>query len=75
VPHILVTGANGFIGSHLVWLLHTMKKNGILKEEIVCLVRSTSDISSLKELDVKLVIGDLRDRDSLVEAVKGSSVN
>jgi nucleoside-diphosphate-sugar epimerase len=70
--HILVTGANGFIGSHLVrWLLELKEKES-RSEEILCLVRHTSDLSSLKGLAVKLVIGDLKDPESLVPAVKGA---
>lgn len=70
--HILVTGANGFIGSHLVRYLLELKKKESGMEEIVCMVRSTGNLSNLKGLDVKLVIGDLRDPDSLVPAVKGA---
>lgn len=48
-----VTGATGFLGSHLVDLL--------LQEghEVVCLVRKTSDLKWLKEKKVQLVEGQL----------------
>lgn len=72
--HILVTGANGFIGSHLVRKLLELKEKEKWEEEIVCMVRTTSNISALKGLNVKLVIGDLRDSESLVEAVKGAKI-
>ncbi len=72
--HILVTGANGFIGSHLVRKLLELKEKEKWEEEIVCLVRSTSNLSALKGLNVKLVIGDLRDPESLVIAVKGAKI-
>ncbi len=65
MPHILVTGANGFIGSHLIRKLVQLRAEGKIDEEIVCLVRPTSDLSSLKGLPVKLVLGDLRDPASL----------
>ncbi|MCP5108282.1 MAG: NAD-dependent epimerase/dehydratase family protein [bacterium] len=73
MSHILVTGANGFIGSHLVRRLLELKKERKWEEEIVCMVRTTSDTSSLKGLDVKLIIGDVRDPESLIPAVKGAT--
>ena len=73
MSRILITGANGFIGSHLVRKLLELKEEHQWEEEIVCMVRSTSDISSLKGLDVKLIIGDLRDPESLIPAVKGAT--
>lgn len=69
---ILVTGANGFVGSHLVRYLLELKKREQGDDEIVCLVRSTSDLSSLKGLNVKLVLGDLRDPETLRKAVTGA---
>ena len=73
MSRILVTGANGFIGSHLVRKLLELKNERQWEEEIVCMVRSTSNISSLKGLDVKLIIGDLREPESLVTAVAGAT--
>ena len=59
MPKVLVTGANGFIGSHLV---RELLKRGY---EVNCLIRHTSDISSLKGLPVSLHIGDVLEPDSL----------
>lgn len=71
--HILVTGANGFIGSHLVRSLLQLKNTEPWKDkEIVCLVRPTSDLSSIKNLDIKLVTGDLREPKTLQQVVKGA---
>jgi nucleoside-diphosphate-sugar epimerase len=65
VPKALVTGANGFIGSHLVReLLHR-------GYEVNCLVRSTSDIRSLQGLPISLFVGDIRDPGTLVAPLRG----
>ena len=56
---VLVTGANGFIGSSLV------KKLLANNVEVTGLVRKTSDLSFLEGLNVNLVYGDIADKDSL----------
>ena len=63
---VVVTGANGFIGSHLVPLL--IQKG----YDVHCLVRYTSDISALRGLNVSLHIGDTRQIETLVEPFKGA---
>lgn len=63
---VLITGASGFLGSYLVEELVRQAKH-----EIVALVRSSSDISRLKELGVELRYGDMTDAASLMEAVHG----
>lgn len=59
----LITGATGFIGSHLVEKLF---KGGY---EVSCLVRKTSDLKWLEGIDVKLIEGDCSDKDSLYNCV------
>ena len=56
----LVTGANGFIGSHLTHFL--VQQN----EQVRVLVRPQSDLRSLAELPVEIAYGDLREPASLL---------
>ncbi|MDZ7333975.1 MAG: NAD-dependent epimerase/dehydratase family protein [candidate division KSB1 bacterium] len=60
----LISGANGFIGSHLV--------ERLLQEgyEVRCLVRKTSNLRWIQGLPVELAIGDLSDVTSLAPFVK-----
>jgi len=60
----LVTGSNGFVGSHLVEYLLTRDY------QVSCLVRETSNLRWIDDLDVTLVYGDNRDRQSLDRAVR-----
>ncbi|MDY6902250.1 MAG: NAD-dependent epimerase/dehydratase family protein, partial [Cyanobacteriota bacterium] len=60
----LVTGANGFTGSHLV---KALQQRG---DSVVGLVRETSDLTRLKDTEIQLVTGDITDRNALRQAMK-----
>jgi dihydroflavonol-4-reductase len=62
---ILVTGANGFIGS---WLVKKLITDG---HSVRVLARATSDLSELAGLDFEKSVGDVTDFNSLVSALKG----
>ncbi len=60
----LVTGATGFVGSHIA---ERLKKDG---EEVIALVRKTSNVKFLNSIGVKFVYGDINDAVSLKNAMK-----
>jgi nucleoside-diphosphate-sugar epimerase len=61
----LVTGANGFTGSHLVAAL---EQRG---DTVVGFVRRSSDLSRLVGRSVQLIYGDITDRPTLAAAMQG----
>jgi dihydroflavonol-4-reductase len=63
---IFVTGGHGFIGSRVV---HMLIQNG---HEVRCLVRATSKTHRIDGLAVQRFVGDVRDKASLVEGMKGT---
>ena len=62
---ILVTGGTGFVGSHIV------RRLGLEKITMRCLVRNGSNVKRLKELGIELAYGDLTDTQSLKKALEG----
>jgi dihydroflavonol-4-reductase len=62
---IFITGATGFIGTHLV------KRLAKTEHQLFCLARKTSDISELKKQGVTLIYGDVTNKDSLLEGMRG----
>ena len=65
-PLALVTGATGFIGSHLA---EALLKDGF---RVKALVRPTSDLRWIKGLQLELLSGSLHDRRFLEQAVSGA---
>ncbi len=65
---VLVSGANGFIGSHLCARL--------LKEgrKVRALVRRTSNLAGLAGIKVQLAEGDVTERESLDKAMEGVEI-
>ncbi|MGO8689824.1 MAG: NAD-dependent epimerase/dehydratase family protein [Thermoguttaceae bacterium] len=64
----LVTGATGFIGSHLVQSLLARR------EEVTCLVRNASAAAALEAAGTGTVVGDVTDGASLPAAIAGQDV-
>src|SRR5436309_4726572 len=62
---VLVTGSSGFIGAAVT---RCLLKRGI---EVRVMVRSDSDLRNLDGLNVEKVFGDLRDPESLRQALTG----
>jgi nucleoside-diphosphate-sugar epimerase len=65
MDEVLVTGANGFVGSHIC---EALIKAGF---SVRALVRKTSDLTNIKGLPLKFIYGDLNDASSLPAAVAG----
>ena len=65
---VLVTGATGFVGSHLVEALRRRA------DDVTALVRSPAKAGPLTALGVQLVPGDLSDREALECAAAGRDV-
>jgi nucleoside-diphosphate-sugar epimerase len=64
---VLVTGATGFVGSHVA---EAFMRAGV---PVRALVRSTSDTRRLERAGVELVVASLTDAAALAEAVRGTS--
>ena len=65
MTEVLITGATGFLGSHLV-------RAALAKDMSVrALVRPTSDVRELETLGVELFTGDLTDASSLTGCCDG----
>lgn len=65
---VLVTGATGFVGSHLV---EALRRRG---DEVTALARSLKKAEALRPLAVRVIPGDLDDIVALSKAVEGQDV-
>jgi nucleoside-diphosphate-sugar epimerase len=68
MPRVLVTGGTGFIGAHLVRRLRAAG------DEVVCLVRRTSQRAAIEPFDVEFAVGDVGDTGSIARAIDGCEV-
>ncbi len=64
----LVTGANGFVGCYVVRALVARGTH------VRALVREKADMRGLHGVDCQIVIGDIRDRQSLEQPARGCDV-
>ncbi len=64
----LITGANGFVGSHLCEAFLASDY------QVRALVRPSSDLSNIEGIDLELLYGDLNDPESLRDAVEGVDI-
>src|SRR5687767_1792322 len=65
---VLVTGATGFVGSHLV---EALRRRG---DQVTALARSAAKAEALTKLGVEVIRGDLDDATALGHAAEGQDV-
>jgi dihydroflavonol-4-reductase len=68
MARVLVTGASGFIGPHLVAALVARG------DEVSCLVQKTSAVDRLEQHGVKLYVGDVTEEASLEAPIAGAEI-
>ncbi|MHA1340303.1 MAG: NAD-dependent epimerase/dehydratase family protein [Promethearchaeota archaeon] len=77
MKNILITGATGLVGSHIVEYLVKSKKLGILDpKNIICLVRNPTKkrTAFLRKLNVRIVEGDLSDSERLLRIFNNHNI-
>jgi dihydroflavonol-4-reductase len=62
---VFITGGTGFIGRQLV------RRMAETQHEIYCLARRTSNTAEMEKLGAKIVFGDVQDRESLIQGMRG----
>ncbi len=65
---LLITGATGFIGQHVV------KEFTQAGHDVTCLVRPSSNVEPLRRFEPRIVVSDLMDVNRLTQAVRGYDV-
>ncbi|MBL7070624.1 MAG: NAD-dependent epimerase/dehydratase family protein [Candidatus Omnitrophica bacterium] len=65
---IFITGATGFIGSHLA---QRLASGG---HKLRCLARPTSDTSSLKKINASIIIEDIDNKEAMKKALQGVDI-
>jgi nucleoside-diphosphate-sugar epimerase len=65
---VMVTGATGFVGSHLA---EALRRRG---DEVTVLARSAAKAAALTPLGVRVIPGDLHDRTALEQAAQAQEV-
>lgn len=65
---VLVTGANGFVGSHIVEALLEAK------HYVICSLRETANLKWIRDLSLNCKYGNLSDKNFLEKIVKGVDV-
>ena len=63
--NIFITGATGFIGTHLV------RRLAKTKHQIYCLIRNPNNAVELTALGANITIGDVTDKASVLKGMKG----
>jgi dihydroflavonol-4-reductase len=61
--NIFITGATGFVGSHLI------RRLSETEHQLTCLVRDSSETDQFRGINATLVYGDVRDRYSLIKGI------
>lgn len=61
---VFITGATGFIGLQLIEILSKTD------HELICLVRKSSRVETLRKQGIELVVGDVIDKSSFVDAMQ-----